>query len=224
MRPIVITLISQMRVVAVKELRKRLNATGNAVSTADVEGEGEGEIMEYLVVDHLTTKDITRIFSRLEINKATGCWLWNGHHVTKQGHSVTRYSGGRDLVYRILYAWVFGPIPKGRGRDIPVLDHVICDDGRCCNPLHVELSTHYKNILRGKGKSAINSRKTHCPKGHELPSFKPRENRFCRICNRAWQSTDEQRAKKREWRNSSHWKEYRREWRRKRREAGVRPT
>lgn len=41
MRPIVITLISQTRAVAVKESRKRLNATGNVVSTVDVEGIGE---------------------------------------------------------------------------------------------------------------------------------------------------------------------------------------
>lgn len=180
--------------------------------------------MEYLVVEHLTTKDITRIFSRLDINRETGCWLWTGHHVTKYGHSMTRYSGGRDLVYRILFAWVFGPIPRGCGKNIPVLDHIVCDDARCCNPLHVELSTHRKNILRGHGASAANSKKTHCPNGHSLPEFREGFARRCRLCNLSWQSSETQRSKKREWRNNSHWKEYRREWRRKRREAGLRPT
>lgn len=180
--------------------------------------------MEYLVVEYLSTKEITRLFSGVVINRETGCWERTLGFINRHHHSMMRYSGGRELVHRLVYAWVFGPIPKGRGRDIPILDHIVCNNPPCCNPLHLELSTHSKNILRGRSEAARHAAQTHCQNGHLLPPFKLGSFRVCRTCNLAWQKTDVQKAKKREWRNNSHWKEYRREWRRKRRELGLRPT
>jgi hypothetical protein len=36
------------------------------------------------------------------------------------------------------------------------------------NPEHLEVVTCRENVLRGNGHAAVNARKTHCNRGHEL--------------------------------------------------------
>lgn len=66
--------------------------------------------------------------------------------------------------HRYAYESIVGPIPNGM-----VLDHVKqrCGNRACVNPAHLEPVTNRVNILRGSGITALNARKTHCPKGHE---------------------------------------------------------
>lgn len=129
--------------------------------------------IEYLIVNYLSTKDITRIFSRIKVIPETGCWEWQGARLKQSGYGVIRYQHTTETLHRLLYAWAVGPLPK-RKRGEPLygtkeLDHVVCSNKRCCNPCHVLLVTHKFNSLRSSSPPALNSQKTHCHKGHLLP-------------------------------------------------------
>lgn len=137
--------------------------------------------MDYLIVDHLTTKILKRVFGKIEIDRETGCWNWTGALDPKYG--LTWYQGRHEKAHRLLYAWLVAPLPMGHeGRKLAQLDHVVCRNTCCCNPLHMELVTQYENTMRGNGPSANNARKALCHKGHLL-SLTPRGVRACRICD-----------------------------------------
>jgi hypothetical protein len=123
---------------------------------------------KFLTVDKLSIKEITKIFSRIRVNSITQCWEWTGS-LSRKGYAATYYRGRLERTHRLLYAWTIGPIPRGVDRNIPVLDHVACENPSCVNPVHVEPRTQRQNIMRGNGACANNARKTHCPRGHLLP-------------------------------------------------------
>lgn len=92
--------------------------------------------------------------------------------------------GKRRRAHRVAYEALVGPIPEGA-----VLDHVVCDRPSCCNPSHVEPTSHARNILRSPvTRAARNAAKTHCPQGHPYSGknlFVTRcGRRRCRRCNR----------------------------------------
>jgi hypothetical protein len=135
-----------------------------------------------LIVDRLSMKDIRRVFSRIAVNPFTSCWEWTGFR-DKGGYARLRILGvPGQTVHRLLYAWAVGPIPRGQGRDIPNLDHVICNNEGCCNPVHLELSSVKDNTLRGDGPTAVNARKTHCLRGHLLTPKPNGGGRHCETC------------------------------------------
>lgn len=130
--------------------------------------------IEFLIVGKLSVNQIARIFNKIKVDQASGCWLWTGSLSGKdasrgRGYASVGYNGRIERVHRLLYAWAVGPIPRGCAKNIPVLDHVICNTPRCVNPVHLEPKTHRVNIMRGDGACASNARKTHCPQGHPLP-------------------------------------------------------
>lgn len=149
--------------------------------------------LEYLTVDYLSRKDLARIFSKIYISttrfhKRTPCWEWTGQL------SVYRYGrvwlhGSTESIHRVIFAWLVRPIPRGLGRDIPQLDH-LCNNTRCCNPVHLLLTTMKANILRSSAPSAINATKTSCINGHPFTeenvyyrkSGKAKGARICKIC------------------------------------------
>jgi len=138
--------------------------------------------MDMLVVENLDNGILERIFSKIEITDS--CWNWIGNK-NGQGYGRVRFRGPKALVYRIMYAWIYGPIPnpKVANRDIPILDH-ICENKACVNPSHLRLVSHRFNMLRGNSVSSINARKTHCKNGHPLPSTKNKfGKRPCKICD-----------------------------------------
>lgn len=139
---------------------------------------------EYLVVDHLSRKDIGRIFAKIKVDPVTGCWEWIGA-LNTYGYGEVWFRGGMEQSHRLLYAWIVGPIPKGVGPDIPNLDHIICDNPPCCNPAHLDLTLPKDNLSHSNSASAVNARKTHCIRGHLLPTESNRSNgkgRKCKIC------------------------------------------
>lgn len=149
--------------------------------------------MSDLLQVNLSRIQIARIFSRVLVDRKTGCWNWIGF--VSDGYGNTRYDGRLERVHRVIYAWAVESIPRITGRHgvrkhVPQLDHVVCQNRRCCNPAHLELVTPRVNILRGNGICARLSRQTHCPSGHLLPD-KPNEKcgvgkttRRCKPCRK----------------------------------------
>lgn len=121
-----------------------------------------------------------RFDAKWELDPDTGCHVWTG---TTSGHGYGRFhrgDGSRKMVRAHVYAYErkYGPVPGGLE-----LDHVVCSNPPCCNPDHVEPSTHRENSLRGVGVGAVNARKTHCPRGipyDEAHTRWYRGRRYCR--------------------------------------------
>lgn len=116
----------------------------------------------------------------------SGCWLWRGY--LRRGYATFWFQGKNVPAHRFAYEMYRGPIPEHLN-----LDHA-CNTESCVNPSHVRPMTQRENVLRGRGLSANNARKTHCPEGHALRGdnlvFTRDGARHCRICknvrNRLW--------------------------------------
>lgn len=117
-----------------------------------------------------------------------GCWIWIGCRKGKgDAYGSTQFRGRSDLAHRAAYTVERGEIPEGM-----VVDH-LCRTPLCVNPDHMEVVTNRRNVLRGVGTSAENSRKTHCVNGHALSGSnvrltwrrdRRRPSRVCRECKR----------------------------------------
>lgn len=141
---------------------------------------------EYLVVEHLSIKDIARIFSKIKVNPETGCWEWV-RALNAGGYAQISFRGRRELVHRILYAWTVEPLPRAKRRgQVDELDHIVCDNRRCVNPIHVKLVSPKANTLRGTSPAAQYARRTHCKNGHPFPEGPNRAGggRRCTLCRR----------------------------------------
>lgn len=133
--------------------------------------------------DRLRLTPEQRFWSKVRKADGYGCWEWTG---TKSGGSG-RIWWEKTIVpaYRVSYTLVKGPIPEGLH-----IDH-LCRNPICVNPDHLEPVTQRENTLRGIGPTAINARKTHCKRGHELggenliPGDHGRECRKCASINAA---------------------------------------
>lgn len=120
------------------------------------------------------TTTIGSIMGRLIVQE-TGCALWPGAARGPKGYGKVGYQYKTVFVYKLLYEHFVGPVPEGLQ-----LDH-LCRNPRCCNFAHLEEVTPAENLRRGNGVSAVNARKTHCPKGHPY-SHTDKRGRVCRIC------------------------------------------
>lgn len=114
---------------------------------------------------------------------ANGCKPWDGC-LNSRGYGCFAFGGkGKNvLAHRWAYEQARGPIPKGMA-----IDH-LCRNRRCVNPEHMEPVTPVENVMRGMSPPAINARKTHCQRGHELSGLnlliKADGKRNCRRCLR----------------------------------------
>lgn len=108
------------------------------------------------------------------------CLVWD--KVTSRGYGQFWYRGKMQRAHRYSYTHTVGEMPEGLQ-----LDH-LCRNRLCVNPQHLEVVTQKENLLRGESFSAVNSRKTHCKRGHE---FTPENTvylplgRGCKTCRKA---------------------------------------
>jgi hypothetical protein len=75
----------------------------------------------------------------------TGCWLWDGA-TNNHGYGHFRPHFGPVYAHRFSFALHHGRNERGVG----VLDHRVCQQPNCCNPLHLEEVTTAENCRRGK--------------------------------------------------------------------------
>lgn len=121
------------------------------------------------------------------VEDAQGCWIRTTRRPTPSGYThISRQVGGVRTYYyahRVMYVAAKGAIPSGM-----TVDH-LCENPPCCNPDHLKAGPHHANIIRSENNFyAINARKTHCVRGHELPPYHIGGQRRCRECNRIRQA------------------------------------
>lgn len=112
---------------------------------------------------------------------------------SKTGYASVWRDGRVQYLHRIVAEAVHGPAPFPRA-----VVHHSCEVPACCNPAHLEWTTHRENVLLGSGPSAINARKTHCAEGHPLvavPGKKPQ--RRCLICRKAYKAEWDRKRRER---------------------------
>ena len=135
----------------------------------------------------MDSKLLVRFFSK--VKQTDNCWIWTGATSSK-GYGTITVNNKTHSTHRLSYELFKRLIPTGL-----TIDH-LCRNKLCVNPDHLEAVTNKVNILRGIGLTAINSRKTHCPRGHQFTG--KRDNlgsRICLICNRTKSKRDRQKRK-----------------------------
>lgn len=147
---------------------------------------------QYLTIRHINTATIARLFSKINVT-SNGCWLWTGR-LHRGGYGATTFKCTAMTTHRLMWAWLVGDLPLGKGNGIPVLDHATCDNRRCCNPAHLALVSQRENIMRSDSISAVNARKTHCKYGHPY-SHIVSGGRRCRICIKAAEARNPHRRR-----------------------------
>lgn len=88
---------------------------------------------------------LDRLLARTDVGP--DCWLWTGY-CDRDGYGVIGTTDRRsDLVHRVAYLALIGPIPDGLE-----LDHT-CRVRNCVRPAHLEPVTHLVNVRRARAAS-----------------------------------------------------------------------
>ena len=129
-------------------------------------------------------KDFWKHFwSKVKIGTTDTCWEWNGS-ISNNRYGRFYRNGKAFSAHVLSYVYYNGEYEKGLW-----IDHK-CMNKKCVNPKHLRAVTPAINATENSDSAAAkNSRKTHCPKGHEysksntfIKILGDRQERRCRIC------------------------------------------
>lgn len=125
----------------------------------------------------MSNTQMTRRFMR-HVEVTDDCWLWRGSRDTLgYGRFTVSVARRSQFAHRVAYELLVGEIPNGLE-----LDH-LCRTPACVNPSHLEAVSHRENLMRSDSISAVNARKTHCPRGHAYDRVRPDGSRRCSTCD-----------------------------------------
>jgi len=102
-------------------------------------------------------------FSRVVVDKSTGCWVWQGPR-NEWGYGRMSVDGKKIPAHRWFYERERGPIPPGLEPD-----H-LCRNRACVNPAHLELVTHSENVRRAVAARRKAGRREPAPLGTDEPT------------------------------------------------------
>jgi hypothetical protein len=91
---------------------------------------------------------IDRITDKVEIDVASGCWIFTGNR-NGGGYGLISVNGKGRAAHRVAYEQIIGEVPDGLE-----LDH-LCNRPACCNPDHLEPVTHQENVRRAHERAAM---------------------------------------------------------------------
>jgi hypothetical protein len=157
---------------------------GRRANAPDRGKSGSEPDMRIHSIPPLSPKDVSRFWSKVVIDTAQTCWLWQAAR-SKDGYGVMRVGDTFCYAHRIVYTLFHGQIPADM-----VIDHT-CRTPHCVNPNHLEVVTNEENVRRGS------TRMTTCRKGHprdEVHSYtvelkrngRSYTRRLCRPCQREY--------------------------------------
>jgi hypothetical protein len=117
-----------------------------------MERSGADAVMIPTFPDHLDgslTLAWKRFHTKIQVDDATGCWLWTGW-CNASGYGVIKVNGCTVGTHRL--AWIF--YKDEIEDDMQVLHH--CDTPPCCNPEHLFIGTNADNVRdrHTKGRTA----------------------------------------------------------------------
>ena len=110
----------------------------------------------------------------VDIRDVGECWPWKGGHSGGYGS----YKGRGPCSHRVAFELFYDRKPKG------VVDHKVCSNRGCQNPLHMVEERRGINATRER--SEASKARTHCVNGHEFTEkntyVRTNGNRVCRKC------------------------------------------
>jgi hypothetical protein len=132
----------------------------------------------------ISEKYITRFMGRISFFDKDKCWEWTG---LKNEHGYGLFYNNKKLMKAHRFSLI---IAKGLKCEKDLGGYVLhkCDNPCCVNPDHLYVGTQKDNARdKVSRKRDHQTKKTHCPKGHEYSGENLRvykNGRYCRACQR----------------------------------------